>query len=76
MALLPLRHFLRFCSRVALKHTSRREFSQLVADHIFSNKYRDMAFAIVDAEGQTDHIRRDRRAPRPGFDRWRLRPAF
>ena len=59
-----------------LKHTRRRKLSQLVADHILGNKYRDMAFAIVHAKGQTDHIRRDRRASRPGLDRGRLWSAL
>lgn len=53
----------------------RREFSQLVADHVFSNKDRNVAFAIVNAERQPDHVGRDGRTARPGPDRLRFRAA-
>ena len=74
--LLSLGHFLRFRAWVALEHPSRREFTQLMPDHVFGHEHRNMAFAIVHAEGQTDHIGRDRRTPRPGFDRGWLFAAF
>jgi len=72
----PLRRFLRFRSRVSLEHSRRREFSQLVPDHVLGHKDRNVPFAVVNAKGQPDHLRRYRRASRPGLDRRRLRPAI
>lgn len=61
---------------MALEHSRRREFTQFVSDHVLSNKYRNVSFAVVDTECQSDHVRRDRRASRPGFDRLWLSTAF
>ena len=74
--LLPFRHFLRLSARVPLEQPRRREFSKLVSDHVLGHEHRNVPFAVMNAEGQTDHIRRDRRTARPGLDRWRLFPAF
>ena len=70
--LFPLRHLLRFRSRMSLEHTRRRKLTQLVADHVLGHKDRNVTFAVVNAECQSDHIRRDRRAARPCLDRGRL----
>lgn len=57
---------------MSFEEPRRRELSKLVADHILGNEYRDVTFAVVNSERESDHIRRDRRATRPGLDRRRL----
>ena len=54
----------------------RRKFTQLMADHILGNKDRDVAFSVVHPKRHTDHVRRDRRTPRPGTDGGRLLSTF
>ena len=49
-----------------------RKLPKLMSDHVFSDENRDVAFAVVYTEGQSDHVRRDRRATRPSLDRLRL----
>src|SRR5882672_7735486 len=46
----------------------RRELAELVSDHLLGDVDRDEFPAVVDAERQTDELRQDRRAPRPGLD--------
>src|SRR5690606_20642392 len=46
----------------------RSEFAELVADHLVSHQDRDKLVAVVDAKGQTDHLRQDRRTTGPRFD--------
>src|SRR5579863_6081320 len=46
----------------------RREFAKLVADHILGHQDRDEFVPVIDAEGQSDKLRKDRRAPRPRPD--------
>src|SRR5258708_6172710 len=53
---------------VSVNGPRRREFTELVADHVFGAVHRDELVAVVDGEGQRDHVRRDHRAPRPGLD--------
>src|SRR5215213_5565492 len=74
--LFSFRHLLRFRSRMSFEQTRRRKFAKFMSDHIFGNEDRYMAFAVVHAKGQADHIWRDRRTPRPCPDRLRLRAAF
>ena len=57
---------------MSLEHSRRRKLTQLVAYHILGDEYRDVPLAVVNAKRQTDHLRRDRRAARPGLDRRRL----
>ena len=52
-----------------LEDPRRGEFTELVADHIFRNIYRDMLFAIVNSDGESDEIRRNSRSARPRLDR-------
>ncbi|KDE33204.1 30S ribosomal protein S19 [Kosakonia radicincitans UMEnt01/12] len=40
--------------------TSRCEFTQFVTDHFVGNKYRNVLTTIMDSDGQTDHVRKDR----------------
>ena len=61
---------------MALKDPRRRKLTKFVPDHVLGHENGDMAFAVVNPEGQPDHIRRDRRTPRPGLDRWWLLAAF
>src|SRR5215813_7361684 len=55
-----LRRLFYFRSRVALKGSRRRKFTELVAHHVFRNVDRHVALAIVNAKCQPDHIRSDR----------------
>src|SRR5260370_12232864 len=53
---------------MAVKGPRRRKFAELVADHVLGAIHRDELVAVVNGEGQRDHIRRDHRAPRPSLD--------
>ena len=57
-----------FVGRVAVEGPRRRELAELVADHVFGDEHRDVLLAVVDAEGQADELRQDRRAARPDLD--------
>jgi hypothetical protein len=54
---------------VAGEGPRRREFAELVADHVLVHGDRDVLVAVVDAERQADELRQDGRATRPGLDR-------
>src|ERR1700752_2427373 len=54
--------------RVAVERAGRRELAELVADHLLGDHHRDVLVAVVDAEGEPDELRQDRRAPAPGLD--------
>src|SRR3954471_17505871 len=56
---------------VAGEGPRRRELAQLHADHLFIDRDWDELAAVVNIEGQADERRHDRRAPRPGLERWR-----
>src|SRR5437868_64750 len=53
---------------MAVEGAGRRELAELVADHVLGHQHRDEFVAVVDAEGQADELREDRRAARPGAD--------
>src|SRR5487761_410053 len=57
-----------FVAGMAVKGPGRREFAELVADHILGHQDGDEFVPIIDAKGQPDELRKDRRAPRPGPD--------
>lgn len=61
---------------MAFENSCWREFTHFVSDHILSNEDWNVAFPIVYAERQSDHVGRDRRASRPSSDRLRFRTAF
>src|SRR5690348_687075 len=65
MTLGPLRLLVR---RVTVEGPRRRELAELVADHVLGDQHRDELVAVVDAEGQTDELREDRRTARPRLD--------
>src|SRR5262249_35143990 len=46
----------------------RRELAELVADHLLGDEDGHVLAAVVDRDRVTDHLREDRRAPRPGAD--------
>src|SRR5205823_3255650 len=46
----------------------RGKFAELVPDHAFGYEDRDVLAAIVHRNSVTEHVRDDRRAPRPGLD--------
>ena len=49
--------------------TRRSELSELMADHVFRHIDGDEGLAVVDFKIETDEVRGDRRAARPGLDR-------
>src|SRR5690606_37570123 len=63
--LLPLGLLVR---RVAREVPGRGELAALHADHLFRDEHRHVLLAIVNAGGQTDELRRDGGAARPGRD--------
>src|SRR5919199_1776623 len=54
--------------RVTMEGARRRELSELVADHLLGHVDRDVLLAVVDAEGQPNELRQDRRATAPDLD--------
>ena len=54
---------------MAFEHTRWCEFTELVADHVFSDVDSDEVFAIVNIEGVADEVRDDHAFAGPGFDR-------
>ncbi|MNZ94594.1 hypothetical protein D3C78_1137070 [compost metagenome] len=58
-------------SRVAFEGTSQREFTELVANHVFGNIHRNVRTTVVNRNGQTDEVRQNRRTARPSLD-WTL----
>src|SRR5512136_1261142 len=53
---------------VAAEGPGGRELAELVPDHVFRDEHRDELAAVVDPDGQSDHLRDDGRAPRPRLD--------
>src|SRR5260370_34913314 len=45
-----------------------RKLAEFVADHILGHQHRDEFVPVIDAKGQPDELRKDRRAPRPSPD--------
>ena len=60
-----------FCgvSAVFLEGARWRKFAEAMTDHIFGDEHRSEDLAVMHAESNADEIRRNHRAPRPGFDR-------
>src|SRR6185369_4519038 len=54
--------------RVTLEGPRQREFAELVADHLVGHVHGDVLLAVVHGDRQTDEVRQDRRAARPGLD--------
>src|SRR5690349_3020548 len=46
----------------------RREFAELVADHVFAHEHRRERLAVVHLEGEADELRHDGGAARPRLD--------
>src|SRR5713101_150434 len=65
IALSPLRLLV---GGMAVEGPRRREFAELVADHVLGDQHRNEFVAVIDAERQADELREDRRAPRPRLD--------
>src|SRR6185369_12227503 len=55
-------------ARVGREGAGRRELAELVTDHLLGDVHRDELLAVVDAEGEPDELRQDRRTTRPGLD--------
>src|SRR5262245_5969773 len=64
----------RFCpdgllvAAVTVEGPCRRELTELVADHVFGDVDGNVLVPVVDAEGQADELRQDRRTPAPNAD--------
>src|SRR4029077_5369556 len=55
-----------FLTAVGAERAGRRELAELVADHRLRDEDRDVFLAVVDGDRVADHLREDRRGPRPG----------
>ena len=55
---------------VLLKHTRRRKFTELVADHVFGHENGLKILSVMNEKRVANKIRRHHRAPRPGLDRF------
>src|ERR1043166_1611382 len=64
------RRLLRLAARVPLEHAGRREFAELVADHILGDEHLGELPAVVYQEGEADEIGHDRAIACPGLDRF------
>ena len=53
---------------MALERARGSKLAELVAHHVLRDVDGQVTLAVVYAEGQTDHVGRDRRTPRPGLD--------
>src|SRR5579859_5655616 len=53
---------------VALENARGRELAQLVPDHVLADQHWHVLPAVVHRDGETHHLGRDHRAPRPGLD--------
>src|SRR3569623_1449781 len=53
-------------SRVAFECAGCRELAELVTDHVLRHVHGDKLAAVVDGNGVANHVRKDRRAARPG----------
>src|ERR1700689_363695 len=53
---------------MAVKGAGRREFAELVADHLFRHEHRNVLVPVVDPERQTHELRQNRRAPAPDLN--------
>jgi len=58
-----------FVGRVTLEGPSQRELAELVANHLVGDVHRHVLLAVVHGNRQTDELRQDHRAARPGLDR-------
>src|SRR5688572_6889631 len=56
-------------ARVALERARHRELAELVPDHVLVDEHRHVLATVVDGDRETDHVRHDHRATRPGLDR-------
>src|SRR5215208_2594284 len=54
--------------RMAVEGARRRELAKLVSNHFLGDAHRDVLLTVVDAEGQADELRQDRRTPAPHLD--------
>src|SRR6516225_7404761 len=59
----------RSAARMPLEHTRRREFTQLVANHIFGHEQFREILPAVNQEGMADKVRHNCAVARPGLDR-------
>lgn len=55
---------------VSLKGPGQCKLTEFVPNHVFGHIDRNKALAVVYVEGVSDKVRCDRRATRPGFDRF------
>src|SRR5712691_3043866 len=53
---------------VAAEEPGRCELAELVADHLLGHEHGHVLTAVVDGDRVPDHLRKDRRGPRPGAD--------
>src|SRR5512146_1400742 len=54
---------------MAFELPRQRKLAELVSDHVFGDVHRDVLLPVVHRNGQSDEIRHDRRATRPGLYR-------
>src|ERR1700733_668987 len=54
--------------RVTAEGAGRREFAELVADHVLVHLHRQELVAVVDPEGEADELRQDGGPARPDLD--------
>src|SRR5690606_18454146 len=53
---------------MAMIGAGRRELAELVTNHVLADEHRYVLMTVVDAEGQADELRQDRRAPTPDLE--------
>src|SRR5207248_3474871 len=65
---LALLHLRRLVAGVAAERPRGGELAELVPDHLLRDEDRHVLAAVVDGDRVADHLREDRRRPRPGAD--------
>src|ERR1700760_899713 len=53
---------------VTVEGPGRGELAELVPDHVLGDQHRDEFVPVIDAKGEPDKLREDRRPARPGAD--------
>src|SRR6516165_5983089 len=55
-------------ARVSAEDAGRREFAELVSDHLLAHEHGHVLASVVDGDRVSHHLGEDGRRPRPGAD--------
>ncbi|SPF49263.1 conserved hypothetical protein [Syntrophobacter sp. SbD1] len=61
---------------MTIKSPGRREFAQLVSNHVLADENRDELLAVVDGKGGSDEFGQDSGPARPSLDNFAVASIF